>query len=228
VGQATLPDWISAIAAIITSVVAVILIQQLFVAKHQLSLAKDQLDQGVHWNKLSTVFQLFDAEKFGELERNAARTLDEFDIDLYHKQDPLDQQVAEQILGNRDHLYSVKTFLNYLERISAAVNTGVADDGAAYALLGDVAIRYNKVFEPLVVSRAAEIGNRRALQELGLRAEQWEEVRKTEADAMNQLDKETQQEIKQLGQRREDIEKEIQRKMLELGSYKGRRYGERT
>jgi hypothetical protein len=154
-------EWVQAIAALISAGVAVVLINQLSLAKDQLRLTQEQLELGVKWNQLSAAFTFFSGNTFTESERVAAESLSKLNVDLYHQEDALPSDIVKAVLQDANHFREIKSLLNYLEDYAAAVHTEVMDSDVSYRLMSDLVTRYYDVFKPLIKVRRDEIGNQR-------------------------------------------------------------------
>jgi Domain of unknown function (DUF4760) len=179
-------EWIQAIAALISAGVAIVLIKQLSLAKNQLALTQEQLELGVHWNKLSATFTFFSVRTFTEHERAAAESLSKLDVDLYHQKGALPPEIVKAVHYDANHFREIKSFLNFMEDYAAAVHTGVMDSNVSYQLMSDLVTRYYNIFKPLMEARRDEISNRRLWIEFETLALRWEPKRIAEQQKLTE------------------------------------------
>ena len=197
------PDWIQAIAAIVSTIVSIVLLRQLGLARDQLSQARQQHELNLRWNRRSAAFQFVQAERYLDLEAKAAAALLPIGIPLHDIIEVLTDAQVDAIWTNGDARLALRNYLNLLEDHAAAVHADVVDDDCAYSLLGSAIIRHGTVFKPFIerfrrernddheiyheieqlgLSWATRYAKQRSSRELALQKVQ-EEARRAEADA---------------------------------------------
>lgn len=155
----SISDWSQVIATIIAAV--------------GVWLAYAELQKTTRWNKLSGNYTFFSNEIFTERELAVSASLQKLNVNLRDQKEPLSTNVVQTLLTSKDLYPSVKAFLNFLEDYSLAVQTGVLDEDASYALMADVVTRMFRVFEPLIVARRNAMGRSFYFEQFELLARSW-------------------------------------------------------
>ena len=159
-------DWIQAAAAVLTAVVSVILLRQL-------TLAKNQLESGVKWNKLNAAFTYFNSDLVLQREQEVAEALTKAGVDFYAQTTPLTNVQLDAIHNDRSIYIAVRSFLNLIEDYCTAVHIGAIDEDAAFAMNSALIMRWHAVFGPLIDRRRVETGDAESLCEIEKLAIAW-------------------------------------------------------
>ena len=117
------------------------------------ALALQQLKRTVAWNKLNATFALFGNKQYSECQEPVATEFARLKIEFYSRVDRLTADEIKMIVDDTKAYGALKSFLNYLEDYSTALNVGVLEKETAFQLMGDVLTRYFDVFEPLILQR---------------------------------------------------------------------------
>lgn len=182
-----LTAWIQACSAVVTAVVSIILLRQIFFAKDQLKLAKEQLQSGIEqleiarrqmetsiqWNKLNATFTYFTNDIFMQRERAMVRRFSSLKVNLYRETEPINNEILDAIYNDVDAFMEVKDFLNLLEDYATAVRVGALDRDCSYAIMAAIIIRYARVLMPFIVRARKEMDNQQYYIELEKVALDW-------------------------------------------------------
>lgn len=166
-------DWIQAGAAVITTIVSLILLRQLSLLKKQVALAKDELESGVKWNKLNAAFMYYNSDLVIQREKEAAEALEKAGVQFYRQNTPLTTEQLDAIHSDKVIFVSVRNFLNLIEDYCTAVRIGAIDEDAAFAMNSALIMRWYVLFEPLIDRRRVETGDAESLCELEKLAKDW-------------------------------------------------------
>ena len=145
-------EWISALSALVSAVVGIVLL-------FQIALAKKQLYNSINWNKINATFTYLTDAVIMERERATAESLKKIDIDLYSRREPVSEQQANSILHDTNTNREVKDFLNVFEGYATAINSGAIDENLAYHLRADRFIRHFEIFKSFINASRNQLQN---------------------------------------------------------------------
>jgi len=151
--NATIADWLEAIASLVAAIVGLILLRQLKLMQVQVEHAATELESGVQWNKLNAAFTYFSTDLLLASERKAIAALRHAGFDLLFSETALNQEQLAALKQDSDRYLDVKDLLNVLEDYCTAVRVGAIDSDAAYEMMGGFVVRFQRLLRPVIADR---------------------------------------------------------------------------
>lgn len=171
-----LETWLQPIATSVAAIAAVFLLLQILLLKRQIQLS-------TKWNKLSITFTCFSIDRFVERERRADDALNSINIDILHRDTPLDNNEIKLIWENRKVFRQIKDYLNLIEEFAAAVLVGALDPDCAYAILNHRINTVATVYQPFIDYAREKLENNKIYIEFEKLSTKWKERHLKEIDA---------------------------------------------
>jgi hypothetical protein len=109
-----------------------------------------QIRESRLWNKLHTKENYADAISMENIAKQMRDALAKLKIDIRLRSEKLSEQEVRKIMGDPDADYAVRTVLNDIENLCAAIQIGAADADLCYAVHSTRVVRAYKIFKPYI------------------------------------------------------------------------------
>lgn len=149
-------EMITALASVVSAIVGVMLLFQLYLTREQIMLARKENETAIKWNRIVAAYALISPSQLAESERDVCEALEQLKIKyISPAAQPLSRDQTEKVWNNEAVYRVVRAHLNLLEEYATAIRIGSIDKELAFALRSYAIVRATSYFQ-IFVDRARE------------------------------------------------------------------------
>lgn len=132
-----------------------------------------QIKQASQWNRLTTQYNFLNTAFSLQLDKAIYDATGKLGLDLKGRQNPLNPEEIDKLLGDTDAYTVLIAYLNEFENICGAVRAGIADPDVAFGIHSARVLKEFVVYKPFIDKIRARDSNQEVLIEFERVFDDW-------------------------------------------------------